>query len=110
MNPLTCQPAVHAASDQLARLLSDAERDALQKHLGGCDVARASWTSCTAPSPSSRHARDGPHCGAEHRSAPLIARAPLPVATDRRLGARYDHRGRPQTRGHDDVGMTPRCR
>ena len=37
MNPLTCQAAVHAASDQLAGLLSDAERGALEDHLAGCD-------------------------------------------------------------------------
>ena len=37
MNPLTCEAAVHAASDQLAGLLSDAERGALEEHLGGCD-------------------------------------------------------------------------
>lgn len=37
MEPLTCQAAVHAASDQLAGLLSDAERGALEDHLAGCD-------------------------------------------------------------------------
>ena len=37
MNPLTCEAAVHAASDQLAGLLSDAERGALEDHLAGCD-------------------------------------------------------------------------
>ena len=37
MNPLTCQAAVHAASDQLAGLLSNAERGALEDHLAGCD-------------------------------------------------------------------------
>jgi DNA-directed RNA polymerase specialized sigma24 family protein len=37
VNPLTCQAAVHAASDQLAGLLSDAERGALEHHLAGCD-------------------------------------------------------------------------
>ena len=37
MNPLTCRAAVHAASDQLAGLLSDAERGALEHHLAGCD-------------------------------------------------------------------------
>jgi hypothetical protein len=37
VNPLTCQAAVHAASDQLAGLLSDAERRALADHLAGCD-------------------------------------------------------------------------
>jgi hypothetical protein len=37
MNPLTCQAAVHAASDQLAGLLSDAERGAPEDHLAGCD-------------------------------------------------------------------------
>jgi DNA-directed RNA polymerase specialized sigma24 family protein len=37
VNPLTCQAAVHAASDQLAGLLSDAERGALEDHLAGCD-------------------------------------------------------------------------
>ena len=37
MNPLTCRAAVHAASDQLAGLLSDADRGALEDHLGGCD-------------------------------------------------------------------------
>ena len=37
MKELTCQAAVHAASDQLAGLLSDAERDALEDHLAGCD-------------------------------------------------------------------------
>ena len=37
MNPLTCQATVHAASDQLAGLLSDAERGALEDHLAGCD-------------------------------------------------------------------------
>ena len=37
MNPLTCQAAVRAASDQLAGQLSDAERGALEEHLGGCD-------------------------------------------------------------------------
>ena len=37
MKPFTCQAAVHAASDQLARVLSDAERDALEDHLAGCD-------------------------------------------------------------------------
>jgi anti-sigma factor RsiW len=36
VNPLTCQAAVHAASDQLAGLLSDAERGALEDHLAGC--------------------------------------------------------------------------
>jgi DNA-directed RNA polymerase specialized sigma24 family protein len=37
VNPLTCQAAVHAASDQLAGLLPDAERGALEEHLAGCD-------------------------------------------------------------------------
>ncbi len=37
MNPITCQAAVHAASDELAGLLSDAERSALEDHLAGCD-------------------------------------------------------------------------
>ncbi|MGH9230441.1 MAG: zf-HC2 domain-containing protein [Acidimicrobiales bacterium] len=37
MSPLTCQAAVRAASDQLAGQLSDAERGALEEHLGGCD-------------------------------------------------------------------------
>jgi DNA-directed RNA polymerase specialized sigma24 family protein len=37
VNPLTCRAAVHAASDQLAGLLSDAERGALEHHLAGCD-------------------------------------------------------------------------
>ena len=37
MNPLTCEAAVHAASDQLAGLLSDAERGPLEVHLAGCD-------------------------------------------------------------------------
>jgi DNA-directed RNA polymerase specialized sigma24 family protein len=37
VNPLTCQAAVHSASDQLAGLLSDAERGALEDHLAGCD-------------------------------------------------------------------------
>jgi predicted anti-sigma-YlaC factor YlaD len=37
VNPLTCQAAVHAASDQLAGLLSDAARGALEEHLAGCD-------------------------------------------------------------------------
>jgi hypothetical protein len=37
VNPLTCQAAVRAASDQLAGELSDAERGALEEHLGGCD-------------------------------------------------------------------------
>jgi DNA-directed RNA polymerase specialized sigma24 family protein len=37
VNPLTCRAAVHAASDQLAGLLSDAERGALEDHLAGCD-------------------------------------------------------------------------
>ena len=37
MNPLTCRAAVHAASDQLAGLLSDAERSELEDHLAGCD-------------------------------------------------------------------------
>lgn len=37
MNPLTCQAAVHAASDQLAGLLSDAERGALEGHLADCE-------------------------------------------------------------------------
>jgi len=37
VNPLTCRAAVHAASDQLAGLLSDADRGALEDHLGGCD-------------------------------------------------------------------------
>jgi DNA-directed RNA polymerase specialized sigma24 family protein len=37
VNPLTCQAAVRAASDQLAGLLSDAERGALGEHLAGCD-------------------------------------------------------------------------
>jgi DNA-directed RNA polymerase specialized sigma24 family protein len=37
VNPLTCQAAVHAASDQLTGLLSDAERGALEEHLAGCD-------------------------------------------------------------------------
>jgi DNA-directed RNA polymerase specialized sigma24 family protein len=37
VNPLTCHAAVHAASDQLAGLLSDAERDALEDHLADCD-------------------------------------------------------------------------
>lgn len=36
MNPLTCQAAVHAASDQLAGLLPDAERDALEDHPVRC--------------------------------------------------------------------------
>ncbi|HEX6328806.1 MAG TPA: zf-HC2 domain-containing protein [Jiangellaceae bacterium] len=37
MNPLTCQAAVRAASDQLAGLLSDAERGALEDHLADCE-------------------------------------------------------------------------
>jgi DNA-directed RNA polymerase specialized sigma24 family protein len=37
VNPLTCQAAVHAASDQLAGLLSNAERGALEDHLDGCE-------------------------------------------------------------------------
>jgi DNA-directed RNA polymerase specialized sigma24 family protein len=37
VNPLTCQAAVHAASDQLAGLLPDAERGELEDHLAGCD-------------------------------------------------------------------------
>jgi DNA-directed RNA polymerase specialized sigma24 family protein len=37
VNPLTCRAAVHAASDQLAGLLSDAERSELEDHLAGCD-------------------------------------------------------------------------
>ncbi len=37
MNGLTCQAAVHAASDQLAGLLSDAERSPVEVHLAGCD-------------------------------------------------------------------------
>ena len=37
MNPFTCQAAVHAASDPLAGQLSDAERGALEEHLGSCD-------------------------------------------------------------------------
>jgi hypothetical protein len=36
VNPLTCQAAVHATSDQLAGLLSDAERDAPEDHPAGC--------------------------------------------------------------------------
>jgi DNA-directed RNA polymerase specialized sigma24 family protein len=36
MNPLTCQAAVHAANDQLAGLLSNAERSVLEDHLTGC--------------------------------------------------------------------------
>jgi hypothetical protein len=37
VNPLTCQAAPRAASDQLAGLLPDAERSALEDHLAGCD-------------------------------------------------------------------------
>jgi hypothetical protein len=37
VNRLTCQAAVHAASDQLAGLLSDTERGAFEDHLAGCD-------------------------------------------------------------------------
>jgi hypothetical protein len=37
VNPLTCQAAMHAASDQLAGLLSDPERSARQDHLTGCE-------------------------------------------------------------------------
>jgi len=37
VNPLICQAAVHAASDQLAGLLSDAERGALEDHLADCE-------------------------------------------------------------------------
>jgi hypothetical protein len=37
VNPLTCQAAVHATSDQLARWLSDGERGALEDYLAGCD-------------------------------------------------------------------------
>jgi DNA-directed RNA polymerase specialized sigma24 family protein len=37
VSPLTCQAVVHAASDQLAGLLSDAERGAFEDHLAGCD-------------------------------------------------------------------------
>jgi DNA-directed RNA polymerase specialized sigma24 family protein len=37
VNPLTCRAAVHAASDHIAGLLSDAERGALEDHLAGCD-------------------------------------------------------------------------
>ena len=37
MTPLTCQAAVYAASDQLAGLLPDAERGALEDHLAGCE-------------------------------------------------------------------------
>ena len=37
MNPITCRAAVHVASDQLAGLLSDAERGAFEDHLAGCD-------------------------------------------------------------------------
>jgi hypothetical protein len=37
VKPLTCRSAVQAASDQLAGLLSDLERGALEDHLAGCD-------------------------------------------------------------------------
>ncbi len=37
MNRLTCDAAVHAASDQLAGLLSGAERGSLEAHFAGCD-------------------------------------------------------------------------
>jgi len=37
VNPPTCRASVHAASDQLAGLLSDAARGALEDHLAGCD-------------------------------------------------------------------------
>jgi len=37
VGPLTCQAAVRVASDQLAGLLSDAERATLEEHLAGCD-------------------------------------------------------------------------
>ena len=37
MNLLTCQAAVHAASDRLAGLLSNAERGVFEDHLAGCD-------------------------------------------------------------------------
>jgi DNA-directed RNA polymerase specialized sigma24 family protein len=37
VKPLTCRSAVQAASDQLAGLLSDVERGALEDHLAGCD-------------------------------------------------------------------------
>ena len=37
MKPLTCQAAVHAASDQFAGVLSDAEQGVLADHLAGCD-------------------------------------------------------------------------
>ena len=37
MKPLTCQAAVHAASNQLAGVLSDAEQGVLADHLAGCD-------------------------------------------------------------------------
>jgi DNA-directed RNA polymerase specialized sigma24 family protein len=37
VNPITCQAAVHAASDHLAGQRSDAARGALKDHLAGCD-------------------------------------------------------------------------
>jgi hypothetical protein len=43
VNPLTCKAAMHAASDQLARLLSDTERSALEDYLAG----RESYSSAS---------------------------------------------------------------
>src|SRR5918996_1926771 len=61
VEPLTCQAAVHAASDQLAGLLSDAERGALEDHLAGCDSCSClmdqlrEWSALTTISSRPRH-------------------------------------------------------
>ena len=55
MKPITCQAAVHAASDELAGLLSDAERDPLA-------VASPEPGSRSAPSSTSTSGAAAPLC------------------------------------------------
>lgn len=60
MNPLTCQAAVRAASDQLAGVLPDTEQGTLEEHLAGCDSC-----SCLMDQLYSTVAILGSHPGAE---------------------------------------------
>jgi hypothetical protein len=111
VNPLTCQAAEHATSDQLAGLLSDDERGALEYHLAGSDSCSClSWTSCAARSPQSGHARDGGSCldFADHGERP----SNLSVRTGRRgsKSARRSKVCRPNCNTTGWVTRTARCR
>jgi DNA-directed RNA polymerase specialized sigma24 family protein len=82
VNPLTCQAAVRAASDQLAGQLSDAERGALEEHLGGCDSC-----SCLMDQLYSTVAILGSHPGVE---IPDLLRAMVAHMEGGRAGGRAE--------------------